>query len=111
VATRGSGVKENQTEASREATGEARQTAGFSVVILPVYPPVNVSLSGYYGAPDMGLEMRIRPDERGLKVPCSATELPAQPGWSLPNLVGESHERQRGPPGLPNARVSLSEEN
>src|SRR4051794_27101653 len=36
----------------------------------------------------MGLEMGIRPSTRGLKVPCSATELPAQPAWSLPNLVG-----------------------
>jgi hypothetical protein len=30
----------------------------------------------------------IEPSTRGLKVPCSATELPAQPGWSLPNIVG-----------------------
>jgi hypothetical protein len=41
------------------------------------------SLSG-----EIGLEFRIKPDERGLKVPCSATELPAQPGWSLRNLFG-----------------------
>src|SRR5215204_2432295 len=53
-----------------------------------VYPPVYVSLSAYYGVQDMSLEIGIRPDERGLKVPCSATELPAQPGWSLPNLAG-----------------------
>src|SRR5215216_6454293 len=36
----------------------------------------------------MGLEMRFNCGTLELKVPCSATELPAQPGWSLPNLVG-----------------------
>jgi hypothetical protein len=36
----------------------------------------------------MGVLMRIQHDERGSKVPCPATELPAQPGWTLPNLVG-----------------------
>jgi hypothetical protein len=62
-------------------------------VILPVYPPVYVGLLAYYGVQDMSLEIGIRPDERGLKVPCSTTELPAQPGWSLPNLAREAHER------------------
>ena len=36
----------------------------------------------------MGLEMRFNCGTLELKVPCSATELPAQPGWGLPNLVG-----------------------
>jgi hypothetical protein len=50
-------------------------------VISRVQAPTAVSREG------------IEPSTRGLKVPCSATELPAQPELSLPNLVGKTHRR------------------
>ena len=39
---------------------------------------VTVSVIGYTMAREMPLEWRIMPDSRGLKVPCSTTELLAQ---------------------------------
>ena len=46
--------------------------------MLPVYPPVYASLLAYYLAVDMVIGTRIKGGTRGLKVPCSATELLAQ---------------------------------
>jgi hypothetical protein len=53
----------------------------------------------------------IEPTTRGLKVPCSATELPAR---NAAEFTSKTHENQRAPPiphfGLVRLSVSLSEE-
>jgi hypothetical protein len=91
MAPRDTGVEQGQTTQSSKVAGEDGQIAG---LILTPYPAP-------YDTPDnamvreMSLEMRIKRDERGLKVPCSTTELPAL-------FYGDSsskiQERQRGLP-------------
>ncbi len=70
-------------------------------------------MSVYRGATmrEMGVETGVSRGTMELKVPCSATELPARYGR---DSSSKTQEKQRGPPMLSDGRdslcVSLSEE-
>jgi hypothetical protein len=46
--------------------------------MLPVYPPVYASISGYVLTDEMSVKMQDIRGTMELRVPCSATELPAR---------------------------------